>query len=109
MSDPAPLFSDTYDLTSWLLGRLHEHPSHLAADLCRLAPGLLDAVTAALRRRDDIGSLDDADDLLARLRLRLRLAAEIGLLEERQMLHALERADTIGRQLGALLRHRAGG
>ncbi len=109
MKDPAPLFTDTYDLTSWLLGRLHANPSHLAAEVCRLASALLDAVTAALRRRDDIGSLDEADDLLARLRLRLRLAAEIELLQERQMLHALEQADTIGRQLGALLRHRTGG
>ena len=82
MKDPAPLFTDTYDLTSWLLGRLHADPSRLAADLCRLALELLDAITAALRRRDDIESLDDADGLLASLRL--RLAAEIGLLEERQ-------------------------
>ena len=84
MKDPAPLFTDTYDLTSWLLGRLHAEPSRLAADLCRLALALLDAIAAALRRRDDIESLDDADGLLASLRLRLRLAAEIGLLEERQ-------------------------
>jgi len=109
MKDPAPLFTDTYDLASRLLGRVHAKPSHLAAELCRLAPALLDAVTAALRRRDDIEALEDADDLLGQLRLRLRLAAEIGLLDERQTLHALERADSIGRQIGALLRHRADG
>ena len=106
MRDPAPLFTDSYDLTVWLLAHFDTNRSHLAVDLCRLALTLLDAVTQALRDRDDIEALDQADDLLTALRLRLRLAGEIELLQERQMLHALERADTIGRQIGALLRHR---
>lgn len=108
MRDPAPLFTESYDLTAWLLARLHTQSSRLAADICRLALALLDAVTLALRQRDDSGALEDADELLARLRLRLRLAADIELLQQRQMLHALERADTIGRQLGALIHHRRG-
>jgi len=107
MSDPAPLFTDTYDLTAWLLGGLHEHPSALARVLCGLALELLDAVTDALGQRDDLAALGEADELLARLRLRLPLAGSIELLDERRMLHALERADGVGRQLGALLRHRS--
>ena len=108
MRDPAPLFTDSYDLGAWLLARLHTQPSRLAADICRLALALLDAITLALQQHDAGDALDDADELLARVRLRLRLAADIDLLQQRQMLHALERADTIGRQLGALLRHRRG-
>jgi hypothetical protein len=107
MTDPAPLFTDSYDLAAWLLGRLDREPSRLGADICRLALGLLDAVTEGLRARDDPSALLAADELLRRLRLRLRLAGETGLLDERRMLHALQRADGVGRQLGALLRHRA--
>jgi hypothetical protein len=107
MRDPAPLFTDTYDLTAWLLAGLHEHPSSLARALCQLSLDLLDAVTEALAERDALTALDEADALLARLRLRLRLAGSIELLDERRMLHALERADGIGRQIGALMRHRA--
>ncbi len=107
MTDPAPLFTDTYDLTVWLLGRLHLSPSRLAGELCRLALDLLDAVTDGLAERADPAALHEADDRLRRLRLRLRLAAGIELLDERQLLHALGRADGIGRQLGALLRHRS--
>jgi hypothetical protein len=32
--DPAPLFTATYDLCTWLLGQLHQEPSHLARVLC---------------------------------------------------------------------------
>jgi hypothetical protein len=106
MKSSAPLFTDTYDLAAWLLGRLDADASRLAAEICRLALALLDVVTEALRQRDDPAALEEADDLLRRLRLRLRLAGEIQLLDERRMLHALERADLVGRQLGALMRHR---
>jgi hypothetical protein len=85
MTDPAPLFTDSYDLAAWLLGRLDREPSRLGADICRLALGLLDAVTEGLRARDDPSALLAADDLLRRLRLRLRLAGETGLLDERRM------------------------
>jgi hypothetical protein len=104
---PAPLFTAAYDLAAWLLGRLHEQPSHLARELCAQATTLLDLVAEALRSRDVLEPLDDADALLRRLRLGLRLGGEIGLLDERRMLHALGLADCVGRQLGALLRHRS--
>lgn len=108
MSDPAPLFTDTYDLTAWLHGGLHEHPSTLARALCQLSLELLDMVADGLAERTGITELIEADELLVRLRRRLRLAGSIELLDERRMLHALDRADVIGRQIGALLRHRTG-
>jgi len=104
--DPAPLFTAAFDLAAWLLGRLHEQPSYLARELCAQATTLLDLVAEALRSRDALEPLDEADALLRRLRLRLRLGSEIGLLDERRMLHALGLADNVGRQIGALLRHR---
>lgn len=108
MRDPAPLFTDAFDLSAWLLGRLDGTPTPLAGELCRLSLALLDAITDGLRSREDQSALLDADDLLRRLRLRLRLAGAIGLLDERRMLHALGRADALGRQLGGLLHHRRG-
>ena len=37
MRDPAPLFTDSHDLTAWLLAHFDANRSHLAAELCRLA------------------------------------------------------------------------
>jgi len=104
--EPAPLFTEAYDLCAWLLGRLDGGANQLSQEICTLSLALLDAVTEGLRARDDPTGLYDADGLLRRLRLRLRLAGETGLLDERRMLHALGHADTLGRQLGGLLRHR---
>jgi hypothetical protein len=61
---------------------------------------LLEAVTLALqgRRRDE--QVERADEELLTLRTQLRLAAAVGCLTDSQMIQALERADSIGRQLG---------
>lgn len=54
-----------------------------------------------IERRDNLAT---ADLCLIRLRMRFRLAAETGLLEQRQVLFLLGQADDIGRQLGGWLK-----
>lgn len=97
---PAPLYVDAFALCEWLLGRFGDDPRVLASSLCRGGLTLLDAVTLALkgRRRDE--QVDLADEQLVTLRTQLRLAAATGYMTDAQMLQALERADSIGRQLG---------
>jgi hypothetical protein len=106
MKDP-PLFNDAFQLCQWLLGRLGEDPRVLPRSLCETALSLLRAVTLALKGRRRPERIEAAEDLLIVLRTQLRLAGATLCLNEEQMLHALERADQIGRQLGGW--RRAGG
>lgn len=100
----APLYTAAYDLADWVLGHLKDRPDHLSADTCRLVLRLLDSIVLALKARDRLEALDEADRTLLQLRQRLRLAVPQTLLDERQALHGLERCDDIGRQLGGWLR-----
>ena len=101
---PAPIFTATYDLASWVLKVLNDNPDQVSRDLCSRALELLSLITFALKGRDRLMRLDAADEILIRIRLDLRLAADLGLIEQRQALHGLEMADGVGRQLGAWLR-----
>lgn len=100
----APLYVDTFALCEWLLGHFGNDSRVLPKALCDCALALLEALTLALkgRRRDE--HLEVADERLIWLRSQLRLAQALGYLDQRQLLHALERADGIGRQLGGWLR-----
>jgi len=101
---PAPLYVDTFDLCAWLLDRFDGDSGSLNAKICQCALDLLGAVTLALkgRRRDE--QLDNADELLITLRTYLRLAETCSQIETSQMLHALERCDAVGRQLGGWMK-----
>jgi hypothetical protein len=96
----APIFTDTFALCQWLLHHFDREPSILARRLCDNALVLLEVVTLALRDRLRDERLEEADERLIALRLHLRLAGETGLLNEQQLLFALDGADRIGRQLG---------
>lgn len=104
MNERAPIFTAAYRLARWTLEALDERPGTLAPALCRRSLALLEALALALKDRDREVRLDEADEALIQLRLSLRLAADIGLIEERQLLHALALADDVGRQLGGWFR-----
>ncbi len=100
MSHEAPLFRDTFALCEWIQARLQNRPQPLARALCGNALRLLEAVTLALKKREREDRIEEADERLIALRLQLRLAARLGLLEDRQGEFALFEADRIGRQIG---------
>lgn len=101
---PAPIYVDAFTLCEWLLGHFGDKPGALSSALCGSALDLLAALTLALkgRRRDE--HLELADERLLVLRTQLRLAAAAGHLTDAQLVHGLDRADAIGRQLGGWLR-----
>jgi hypothetical protein len=101
---PAPLFTAAWDLCAWVLTRLGGDRSVLPASLCSETLALLDAVVLALKDVDRLENLSQADLCLIRLRMRVRLAAETGLLTERQGLFLLGQCDDIGRQLGGWMK-----
>ena len=108
MNERAPIFTAAFRLARWTLETFDRRAGTLAPAICRHALAVLEALALALKGRDRELRLDDADEALIRLRLGLRLAAEIGLIEERQMLHALSLADDVGRQLGGWYRSMEG-
>jgi len=98
--EPAPLFSDAFALSTWLIEQLGTDGQVLSQRLCNASLDLLSSVTLALKGRDRELRIDEADETLCTLRIELRLAAAVGRLTEEQLLHVLEIADRIGRQLG---------
>ena len=97
----APIFTTAWDLCVWVVRKARAEPHDpLARALCTEALRLLDAVTLAVKNIDRETALLEADVILVRLRLRLRLAAETGLFDERQAQYALGLSDDIGRQIG---------
>jgi hypothetical protein len=102
--EPAPIFADTFSLCEWLLGRLEQSERVLARRICEEALLLLDAVGLALQGRGVGSRLDEADERLIMLRIKLRLAGSVELLTKEQLVFALKSTDAIGRQLGGWLR-----
>ena len=104
----APLFVDAYDLTSWVLGRMaakqEDSSALLRARVANTCLDLLDSVTLALKGYDTHDKVERADEAVALLRVQLRLAMDLECLERRQFLHAVERLDAIGRQIGGWLK-----
>ncbi len=106
----APLFTDAYDLHSWLLDRFDqlETQREVACAVIDHSRNLLNAISLALARFDTGERLVDADEQATLLRVHLRLAAEKELLDDRQLLHANERLRDIGRQIGGWRKKLAG-
>ncbi len=100
----APIFVDGFELARWLLDRTRDTPQPLAVLIAEAASELVELLALALSGREKLERLHAIDDLLIRLRMRIRLANSVGLLDERQALFAAERLDAIGHQLGGWIR-----
>jgi len=96
-----PLFVDALTLCQWLCEHLATVGEPLAQPILALSLDLLQILTLALKGRDREARIDEADELLIRLRTLLRLAVDCGRLTADQYGHVLGYVDDIGRQLGA--------
>lgn len=98
----APLFVDAYDLHSWLLDRFEAKPiaKRVGDEVLTHSARLLDSIALAVARFETVERLLEADSETTLLRVHLRLAAEKGLLDDRQLLHANRKLRAIGRQIG---------
>lgn len=99
----AAVYTQTFDLVTWLLRHVEGGPVAAALHVDALA--LLDHVVLALKGFDRRRHVDEADAVNAVLRVRLRLAHELDIIDERRLLFCAERLDEIGRQLGGWIRH----
>lgn len=99
----APLYVQSHDLARWLLTALGEGDA-LGRRLHEDGLRLLDAVVLALKGFERQAHIEEADALAALLRVRLRLACDLGRIDDRQLVHATGELDSIGRQLGVWYR-----
>lgn len=103
----SPIFVKVYNLLVWLLPRTlkfpREHRFTLASRVQSCAFALQRALLEAAKANstvDQTNALRQADIELAELRLHLRLAADLQLLELRSYEHAARLMEEVGRLLG---------
>lgn len=100
MSAPkAPLYIDSGALCVWLHQRLSSHPDSLPRAICEHALRLYECIVLALEGHRRVHHIVAAHEVVVMLRANLRLTVELDYLSNRQLLYALERTDTIVRQL----------
>jgi hypothetical protein len=100
-----PLHRDALALCGVLLEELGDAGAAvLRQRLASSALTVLEDVTLAVAGRDRVERLEDADAGLQLFRTHLRLAHELGLLEEASFLEFAEQADVVGRQIGGWLK-----
>jgi len=99
----APLFVQTYAAARWMLDTIPAS-SPIGDRIHRGALDLLDHIVLALKNFDREQRVEEADECNALLRVHVRLAHDLGLLDERRMLYIVGELDEIGRQLGGWLR-----
>ena len=108
MPDPrpqSPLFVKTYDFLLWLIPRTLKFPKSqrflLAERLSSMALDFYDLIIAAVQQpQSHMQMLDDADRLLTRIRLYVRLSHDLDCLSLGQYEHAVRMMDELGRLIG---------
>ena len=108
----SPLFVKTYDLMLWLIPLTLKFPKSqrflLAERLSKMALDFYDLILAAVmepERQDEC--LNEADRLLAKIRLYVRLSHDLKCISLGQLEHAARLTDEIGRLVGGWKRKRA--
>jgi hypothetical protein len=98
----APLFRDAYSLAGTVAAELEQGSSHsaLRARLVQDTLRVLDAIVLALAGIERAERLVDADADLRLLRVHMRLACDLDVVDHEFLLAVAEEADRIGRQLG---------
>lgn len=99
-----------YDFSVWLLKLTNRLPRNwritLGDRIDETTLEILQGLDLAARRARKRDLLTRADDRLQTLRLLLRLAADLGCLQSRQIEHSARQLDEIGRQVGGWLKSR---
>jgi hypothetical protein len=115
MKDPrpqSPLFVKTYDFLLWLIPLTLKFPKSqrflLAERLGRMALDFYDTILDGVMAPESQGErLDEADRLLTKIRLYVRLSYDLKCISIGQFEHAARCTDEIGRLLGGWKRKRA--
>lgn len=107
----SPIFVKTYDFLLWLIPLTLKFPKSqrflLAERLSKMALDFYDLILTAVMEpeRQDV-RLDEADKLLTKIRLYVRLSYDLHCLSLGQLEHAARLMDEIGRLIGGWKRKR---
>ena len=108
----SPIFVKTYDFLLWLIPLTLKFPKSqrflLAERLSKMALDFYDTILEAVMepgRQDE--RLDEADKLLTKIRLYVRLSYDLKCISLGQLEHAARLMDEIGRLIGGWKRQRA--
>jgi hypothetical protein len=100
----SPIFTRTYDLVCWLIPLTVKLPRQqrfvIAEALQRTALTFQECLIEAGSTNQPLVLLKEADILLTKLRLYLRLSRDLQLISLGQYAHAAEKVTEIGRLLG---------
>jgi len=108
MKDPrpqSPIFVKTYDFLLWLIPLTLKFPKSqrflLAERLSKMALDFYDLILeAVLEPEHQVERLDQADKLLTKIRLYLRLSHDLHCISPGQLEHAARLTDEMGRLMG---------
>jgi len=114
MPDPrpqSPIFVKTYDFLLWLIPVTLKFPKSqrflLAERLDDMALDFYDLILEAVQEAEHTDArLDEADKLLTKIRLYVRLSFDLGCISKGQWEHAGRLMDEIGRLIGGWKRKR---
>ena len=114
MRDPrpqSPLFVKTYDFLLWLIPLTLKFPKSqrflLAERLSKMALDFYDTILDGVMRSEQQDErLNEADRLLTKIRLYVRLSYDLRCVSLRQFEHAARLMDEIGRLIGGWKRSR---
>jgi len=101
----SPLFVKTYDFILWLIPLTLKFPKSqrflLAERLSGMALDFYDLIIAAVQQPQvQMQKLDEADRLLSKIRLYVRLSHDLGCLSLGQFEYAARKIDELGRLMG---------
>ena len=109
----SPLFVKTYDFLLWLIPLTLKFPKSqrflLAERLSKMALDFYDTILEAVMdpaRQDE--RLDEADKMLTKIRLYVRLSYDLKCINQKKFEHAARLIDEIGRLIGGWKRKRRG-
>jgi hypothetical protein len=109
----SPVFVKTYDFLLWLIPLTLKFPKSqrflLAERLSKMALDFYDLILeAVMKPEEQTGNLLAADQLLAKIRLYVRLSYDLKCISLGQYEHAALRIDEIGRLLGGWVKKSSG-
>lgn len=101
----SPLFAKTYDFLLWLIPLTLKFPKAqrflLAERLSGMALDFYDLILEAVQQPEhQTQKLDEADDLLTKVRLYVRLSHDLGCMSLGQFEYAAKKMDELGRLIG---------
>jgi len=113
MAEEFKTIKKSQDYCKWLMEHTDKFPKSrrfsMAVRLENIFLDFLEEISLANRRREKLPLLHDADELLFRTRLLVRMSHEMKLINTKSYEYSAKSLDEIGRLLGGWIKQQSGG